>query len=151
MSVEPIRVEGNLRQFSRFEWTRAAGKWAAEAGPLLLAELRAEAPVGTGQTSGKLRDGLRWQKRTRLGKLMMIFDAPDVPYLRYVIDGTSGGQTIAPVAARALHWNNGGGDVFAMSVTRGSTPANDFPSRVWDRMRGEVHHRFTEIIKKELM
>ncbi len=151
MSLTDIGMEGDSESLAKFKWTDLAVKFADEWGPRLLAALRQEAPVSAnGTDSGRLRDALRFERHATVGSLTMLF-TDDVPYFPYVIHGTTGGQTINPVAARALHWSSGGSDVFAMSVTRGDTPANDFPSRVWDRMAEEVQNGFRETIREGLV
>ncbi len=149
MSLTNIGMDGDAGSLAAFKWTDLAAKFAGEWGPRILAALREEAPVAQGTDSGRLRDALRFEFHAPIGALTMLF-TDDVPYFPYVIHGTTGGQIIRPVAARALHWSNGGTDVFAMSVTRGDTPANDFPSRVWDRMAEEVQNGFRDTIREGL-
>ena len=150
MSMSGIYTEGDTAAFRSFRWTELATTWADEWGPILLNALRQEAPVSeTATGSGRLRDALHFERRTTIGSLTMLF-TDDVPYFPYVIHGTTGGQVITPVATRALHWNTGGTDVFAKSVIRGDTPANDFPSRVWDRMAEEVTSAFRDTIREGL-
>lgn len=141
-----IGVEGDAGALQRFKWTELSVKFADEWGPKILMALRQEAPVAP-DGGGRLRDKLHFERRTLIGSITMLF-TDDVPYFPYVIKGTTGGQVITPVAARALHWSSGGSDVFAMSVTRGDTPANDFPTRVWDRMAEEVQNGFRNIIRE---
>ncbi len=148
MTLTHITVEGDAGAFKAFKWTELATTFADEWGPKILGALRADAPVApTG--GGRLRDMLHFERRTSVGTLSMIF-SDDVPYFPYVIHGTVGGQIITPKAARSLHWTSGGSDVFAMSVVRGDTPANDFPTRVWVRMQEEVQNGFREIIREGL-
>ena len=150
MSMSGIYSEGDTAAFDRFRWTELATTFADTWGPMILTALRMEAPVSAnGPDSGRLRDALHFERHTGIGSLSMIF-TDDVPYFPYVIHGTTGGQTIVPVAARALHWTTGGTDVFAKSVIRGDTPANDFPSRVWDRMADVVMSAFRDTIREGL-
>ncbi len=149
MSMTEIGLKDDAKAFRSFNWTRLAVAFADEWGPRILAALRAEAPVAAGADSGRLRDRLQFQRRTTVGSMTMLF-TDDVPYFDYVIKGTTGGQIIKPVAARALHWSNAGSDYFAKSVVRGDTPANDFPSRVWDRMAEEVQNGFRDKIREGL-
>jgi hypothetical protein len=148
MSLSGIGFDGEDAQseLAKFKWTEIATSFADEWGPNILANLRAQAPVApTG--GGRLRDALRFERHTSIGHLSMIF-SDDVPYFKYVISGTVGGQIINPVAARALHWTSAGADFFAASVIRGATPKNDFPQRVWDRMAPEVATGFREAIEE---
>ncbi len=152
MSMIGVSIESSATDKRKFLFSRAATTWADEIGPQILAKLRQEAPVSAnGPDSGRLKDSLNYSRKlTSTSTLLLMFDSRDVPYFPYVIHGTSGGQVIVPVAARALHWSSGGSDVFAKSVTRGDTPANDFPTRVWDSMKRVTEVRFAEIIKKEM-
>jgi hypothetical protein len=148
MSLTGIGFEDDGKAFASFKWTEIATTFSDEWGPNILANLRAEAPVAPG--GGRLRDALSFERRTRVGTLTMIFSDPGVPYFGYVISGTQGGQLIQPIAARALHWQSGGADFFASQVTRGSTPKNDFPTRVWARMQEEVQSAFRDAIREGL-
>lgn len=138
-----VRVELTFeggRPFTNWSWTKAATEFSDEWGPIILRALKAEAP----HRSGRLEDSLHFMRETSIGSLSMTWgDFYDpIPYFGFVLHGTQGGQTIVPVAARALHWKDSTGDHFAMSVIRGATPANDFPQRVWDRMRATVEAAF---------
>jgi len=148
VSMTNIGVEDDSNALAKYKWTEVASRFAKEWGPRLLAALREEAPVAA-DGGGRLRDRLHFEFHAPIGSMTMLF-TDDVPYFDYVIKGTTGGQVITPVAARALHWSSGGSDVFAMSVTRGDTPANDFPSRVWDRMAEEVQTGFRNLIRESL-
>ena len=148
MSLIGVGVEGDTDAFRAFNWTEIATTFADEWGPKILGALRLEAPVAP-SGGGRLRDALRFERRTTIGNLTMLF-TDDVPFFPYVIHGTEGGQLIQPVAARALHWTSGGSDVFAMSVIRGATPKNDFPERVWSMMQDVVQTAFREAIREGL-
>jgi hypothetical protein len=118
--------------FARFDWTEAAAEWADEAGPMTLAALKAEAPVGksdplSGRKGGALRDSIRYERETAPGSVSMTFTA-NVPYAGYVIGGT-GPHVIAASAAQALQFMLDGAVTYRKSVNHPGTKANDFPER----------------------
>jgi hypothetical protein len=118
--------------FARFSWTRAAVTWADEAGPLCLAALKAEAPVGRttldGRKGGRLRDSIRYERETAVGTVTMAFTG-NTPYAGYVIDGT-GPHTITASAARFLRYQGFDGQAtYSRSVQHPGTKANPFPER----------------------
>lgn len=157
MTMIGATATGDTAAFRSFNWTEVATTFADEWGPKLLESLRREAPVAP-DGGGRLRDRLHFERRTSIGRLSMIF-TDDVPYFPYVIEGTDGGTVIQPVAARALHWTatttvpmlaGMGTDIFAAQVIRGSTPKNDFPTRVWASMRDVVQDAFREAVREGL-
>ncbi len=149
MSMTGIEVKDDAQAFRSFNPRRGAVACPPAWAPRMRPAPRAAAPGAAGADAGRRRDRLQFQRRTTVGSMTMLF-TDDVPYFDYVIKGTTGGQIIRPVAARALHWSDAGGDYFAKSVVRGDTPANDFPSRVWDRMAEEVQNGFRDKIREGL-
>lgn len=117
--------------FARFSWTKAAVEWADEAGPMVRAALKAEAPVGKdgldGRKGGRLRDSVRYERETSVGSVTMIFTA-STPYAGYVIEGT-GPHVIAASAARALQFELDGAVTYRRRVNHPGTKPNDFPVR----------------------
>jgi hypothetical protein len=117
--------------FARFSWTVAANEWADEAGPMVRAALKAEAPVGktdlSGRKGGRLRDSIRYERETAAGSVTMTFTA-NTPYAGYVIEGT-GPHAITASAARALQFSLDGAVTYRRSVNHPGTKANDFPER----------------------
>jgi Bacteriophage HK97-gp10, putative tail-component len=117
--------------FARFSWTKAAVEWADEAGPMVRAALKAEAPVGktdlSGRKGGRLRDSIRYERETAVGSVTMVFTA-NVPYAGFVIEGT-GPHVITASAARALQFEFQGAVTYRRSVQHPGTKANDFPER----------------------
>jgi len=123
----------------------ARAQWARAWGPLLRNEISKEAPVH----SGRLKSSIRMTTGTGID-FVSISIWSNAPYAGYVASGTQGGQTIVPVARRALHWTNGG-DVFAKSVTRGSTSANDYPHRGYAKIRAAMDANLAEMVGKGLV
>jgi Bacteriophage HK97-gp10, putative tail-component len=117
--------------FARFNWTAAAGEWADEAGPMVRAALKQEAPVAptsfSGRKGGRLRDSIRYERETAVGSVTMLFTA-NTPYAGFVIEGT-GPHVIAASAARALQFEMDGAVTYARRVNHPGTKANDFPER----------------------
>jgi Bacteriophage HK97-gp10, putative tail-component len=126
--------------FARFSWTRAAVEWADEAGPMALAALKAEAPVGktdlSGRKGGRLRDSIRYERETAVGSVTMIFTA-NVPYAGYVIEGT-GPHVISASAARFLRYEGSDGQfTYSRQVQHPGTKANPFPERALGGLAAE--------------
>jgi hypothetical protein len=135
---------GKLAQspLARFSWARAATTWADQAGPLVRDALKKEAPVGKGDRAGRLRGAIRYERATSLGEglVTLRFDA-HVPYTPYVLDGTRP-HLITAKAARALHWQDGGRDVFARRVNHPGTKANPFNERAVFPLTGVLRELF---------
>lgn len=111
----------------RFNWMKSAVAWADEVGPLVRTALKAQAPVGEGANAGRLRNSIRYERRTRSTLVQLRFGS-GVPYAKYVVRGTKA-HPIYPVAARALRFMGSGGVVFAKGVKHPGTRPNDFPRR----------------------
>lgn len=136
----------------RFEWMVAAAKWADTAGPIVRTALKAESPVGKGPRAGRMRDSIRYHRRTSGSSIQMVFNAY-TPYAKYVISGTKAHE-IYPVAARYLHFKGrGGGDVFVgprgsgAHVNHPGTKANPFNRRAMDEVRPVIQHLYTQIMR----
>ena len=109
------------------------------AGPLLVAEIGAQSPIGDGAndpTAGTLaashsaRDGDG-------GRLEIISTDQRGPIATYVIRGTRP-HPIDPVNATVLHWVGPEGDVFARHVEHPGTAPNPYNQRAWEARRAEV-------------
>lgn len=145
----------------KFVWLVSAVKWADEVGPEIRSKLKEEAPVGEGPRRGRLRDSIRYERRTHAPDVDMYFNA-HTPYAKYVIDGTRAHE-IYPKAARYLHFfqNVGGISVERFVGPRGSaarsahvnhpgTTANKFNVRAMEAMRPKIERRFTEIMREAM-
>jgi HK97 gp10 family phage protein len=145
-----VRVQRPGRDpLRRFEWTRLAVRWADEVGPLTRTALKAKAPVGKGQGAGRLRDSIRYQRRTLGGAVVLEFTA-NTPYAKYVLSGTSAHE-IRPKAARVLHWvDASGNDRFAAAVRHPGTKPNRFPEKAVLPLLPLIQRRFKEIVTEQL-
>jgi hypothetical protein len=115
--------------------------------PALVTALKLAAPKKT----GKLADRIRAERHTSLvgqASVDMVFTT-DVPYARYVVEGTRPHQ-IVPVNAQALRWYDQEGDpVFAKAVQHPGYKGNPFPRRVWESMRtAVVSEMVAQIVRK---
>lgn len=137
--------------FARFSWARAAVAWADEAGPLVREALKREAPVAKpspdGRKGGRLRDSIRYERETAAGSVTAVFTA-NVPYARYVLEGT-GPHVITASAARALRFYPAGGDtaVFRRSVNHPGTKPDPFPERAVMPLEPLLRERFTAAVR----
>jgi HK97 gp10 family phage protein len=133
----------------------ASAKWADTAGPIVRTALKAEAPVGTGPRAGRLRDSIRYHRRTTGSSIQLVFNAY-TPYAKYVIEGTRA-HAIYPKAARYLHFQGrGGGDVFVgprgsgAHVNHPGTKANPFNRKAMDEARPIVQRLYTQIMREAM-
>ncbi len=133
----------------RFRWTAAAARWADEVGPVVRAGLKATAPVGKGQRAGRLRDSIRYQRATQVGRSVRAEFTANTPYARYVVSGTRP-HRITAKAARALRFEQGGAVRFARSVWHPGTKPNDFAAFTMRNMLPMVQARYTAIMREEL-
>ena len=146
MDFDPGRAVDS--PLARFSWAKAATVWADEAGPLVRAALKDEAPVGQGERAGRLRDAIRYERQVNLGEglVTLRFDS-HTPYTKYVIDGTRP-HLITAKAARALHWVDASGrDQFRRSVKHPGTKPNPFPERAVFPLTGVLHEKFRAAIE----
>lgn len=137
---------GSLRSFA---WKRAATAWADETGVIVRDALKNAAPVGQGPDAGRLRDSIRYLRRTGEGSVVLEFTA-HTPYASYVIDGTRP-HIIRARAARYLHWvDAGGGDRFAKQVNHPGAEPNRFPERTIGPLLPGIQRRYTQIVTDSL-
>lgn len=105
------------------------GRIAKDAGSVMLAALRAAAPVSSGGREGRapgtFRDSLAIRQYGGRGQITLAFVA-EQPLAKFIIEGTAP-HRIEPVTAKALRFFNSSGDVvFAKSVQHPGTKPNDF-------------------------
>jgi hypothetical protein len=147
----------------KFVWMAAAVKWADDIGPQVRSKLKEEAPVshpdpGGRNRPGRLRDSIRYERRTRAPDVDMYFNAY-TPYAEYVINSTRA-HDIFPKAARYLHfWRPYRAPTIEYFVgPRGSgahvshpgTKANKFNERAMSAMRQTIEDRFVEIMREAM-
>jgi len=132
---------------AKFKALAVLTKWADLVGPEMREALKDKAPVGQGAGAGRLRDSIRYERETFGGGLTMRWTA-NVPYARYVIDGTAPHE-IRPVAARALHWGGKPG-VFAKVVHHPGTQPNDFPEKALAPLEPIIQKELSLFLQTEL-
>lgn len=132
----------------RFQWTRAAVAWADEAGITGRTALKAKAPVGKGPNAGRLRDSIRYQRTTAVGRGITVSFTAHTPYAGFVIGGTRP-HRIEARAAKALHWVGPHGDVFRRSVWHPGTRPNPFPRKAMLPLMPHLQRRYAEIVLAE--
>ena len=134
---------------ARFRWTSAAVEWADEQGRIGRAALKAASPVGRGPRAGRLRDSIRYERRTAAGGVTATFTA-HTPYARWVVEGTAP-HIIRATAARYLHWvDTSGHDHFAKQVNHPGTRPNPFPRRALAPLTPAMQRRLAEIVSNRL-
>lgn len=135
--------------YARFSWTKAAVQWADEVGPVVREALKHEAPVAKtsldGRKGGRLRDSIRYEREVAGGGLSAVFTA-NVPYARYVLDGT-GPHVIAARAARALQFEFEGAVMYRARVNHPGTKPNNFPERAIGPLTVMLRDTFAEAVR----
>lgn len=126
----------------------ALNTWAAEVGPVLATEIRRRAPVSPTQSGGRLRSSIRFEQRGS-GQGLQLRYLSDAPYARVVTDG-SRAHRIEPRNARALHWMDGGRDVFARAVNHPGTRPNPFPRKAIEARKSWLMERLIANVSKEV-
>lgn len=133
--VISVGIEGAQQSkdlLSRFKWKTAATKWADQIGPKLVDAIKREAPV----RSGHLRDSTRVRTEVRGDSVRVVVSADEF-YAPYVIHGTPP-HMIFPRAAKMLHFQRNGADVFAHRVSHPGTKPNNYPDRAVRKMLGDI-------------
>lgn len=147
MSVKVTVSKPKRGVLGPYRFKAIAGAWAAEAAPIAQRELKAKAPVAK-ENGGRLRDSIRHKRANGAGGVTLTFYT-EVPYARYVLDGTRPHE-IRPRTAKALHWKDAGGDVFAQVVNHPGTKANRFPERALKPLLPVLKGRFKKISMEAL-
>lgn len=160
MSTDIISTFSNRQ---KFVWMRAAVKWADDVGPQLRSELKREAPVAHPDPAGRnrpgrLRDSIRYERRTHAPDVDLYFNA-HTPYAKYVVNDTRPHE-IYPKAARYLHfWTPYGAPTNEHFVGPRGTPAhvnhpgtkaNRFNERAMHTMHPKIEQRFVEIMREAM-
>lgn len=145
--VSTVKITGK-QGLSDLSIPRALTIWETEVAPAVLTEIKRQAPVGQGQGAGTLRDSFSVQ-RSRLGGGITARFVSSAPYAKYVENGTAP-HNIAPRNARALHWDNGGEDVFSPGVRHPGTKANPFVEKAIKAMEPMMRIALRTAVEKEL-
>ena len=145
MSVE-IKVTGSKVSFARWAFKPMAATWRSRVAPIVLEALKEEAPaykyddaqLSRGQTPGDLKKSIKLDSvGGSIGEGIEMNFVSDVPYAKYVINGTRGHRI--PLSGDAtnpmLHWNRGGVDNYRRWVQHPGTTANNFPQRAVDKVK----------------
>lgn len=147
-----VRVEGIHElnaKLDRFKRASVLSEVTDTVRPSLLAALRLASP----KITGKLASSIRARRETSISGIdphVNLIATSDVPYARFVLEGTRA-HDIYPNQAQALHWMNQMGDsVFSKVVHHPGTRANDFPDRVWRGMREMVMAEMAAQIRRKL-
>ncbi len=127
---------------------RALVRWADVVGPMMRELARAEAPVGSGPGAGRLRQQLRYERRTT-GAEVQVKVVGGAPYTGFVIHGTSP-HVIVPRNAMALRFQSHGQTVFATLVHHPGTKPNPFGQRALRRGMIAAQRTLAATLKESL-
>lgn len=142
-----MTVTGTGQGFGRFSVLAAAERWADEVAPLVRAEIRDRTPVAQAPGGGRLRDSVRYL-RFAVGNTLRAEFLTDVPYAKYVVEGTPP-HIIRPRNAQALRWMNRSQEpVFARQVNHPGTSPNDFPRRAVQPLLPMLSEKFAEVVEQ---
>lgn len=139
---------GGSDALARFQWQKAAVKWADTVGPIGRTALKARAPRGKGDRAGRFADSIRYQRKT--GRTVEVMYTANTPYARYVIEPTRP-HTIVARAARYLHWvDSSGRDQFRKQVRHPGTPGNPFHLSTMRHYVPVAQAAYTRIMREAL-
>jgi len=139
----------NVSIFKRFSFVRATSRWAEEIGPVMEAAIRAEAPVGK-KNGGRLRESITFRKKTGISGVALEFGS-NVPYAKFVEDGTPP-HLILPRRATRLRFESRGGDiVYSPYVHHPGTKPNPFARRAVERMSPLIAESFKANVEAEFL
>lgn len=144
-----VSMSGDSEARSRlmaFSATKRITAWADVMGPKIARELKEEAPEGEDPGSGSLKNSIKYERRTAIGRVALTFHT-DVPYARYVIEGTRD-HPINARNAQYLHYTGRDGvEYFRRSVHHPGNKPNPFNQRVYERMLPEIASSFRAIFE----
>ena len=145
LSVEVTGADG--KQLGNFDMEIALDAWADEVRPLIVAALKAWAPVApTGDDRGRLRDSIRSTAEFEGETVTLTFTA-NVPYAGYVVDGTAA-HDIRPSAKKALFWPGAAHPVGI--VHHPGTQPNHFAERAIMPLLSAIQARLEAAVADEL-
>lgn len=152
-----MSIEITSPEERQFRWTVAAVKWADKVGPMARTRLKEEAPVSTesqwNQHAGRLRDSIRYERKTDVGSEIELKWTAHVPYAGYVVGGTRPHE-IKATAARTLRWmwfgHAPGAVAFAKKVHHPGTRPNPFNLRAMQDILPDMQELFTEIMREAM-
>lgn len=126
------------RQLAATGIYESIGRLVQDIEPLVLTALGDEAPKRTGQYAA----GIRSVQHGGQGHVTLEYQAVD-PLSTWIIGGTAPHE-IVPVNGRVLAFDPGGGLIFRSHVNHPGTRPNDFVTRAWESVRGDVTDRLQE-------
>jgi hypothetical protein len=130
----------------RFIATERLVAWADAIGPKINKALKDEAPVGEGPGAGVLKESIQYQRTTISGMVTLRFHT-NVPYARYVVEGT-GQHPISARNAQTLHFTGRDGvEYFRHSVNHPGNKPNPFNQRAYERMLPEIAASFRAVFE----
>jgi hypothetical protein len=142
---------GAITRIQKFQAIMAMVAWADRWGPVVAAELRHEAPVQGRYkpvTGGALRDSIKWERRSAFGGVALVFHT-DVPYAKYVLEGTP--AHYIPASKEWLRWEDFSGVQWRhFGVNHPGAAKNPFSRRVADRVVPEMADSLAEMFRQEL-
>lgn len=144
MSISMTVESTGVNPLQRFEWAVAATGWADRIAPIVRNGMKAEAPVAKGPGGGRLRDSIRYQRKTSTAGLSIQFYT-NTPYAAFVVDGTPP-HIIRPRAARALHWQTNGNSNFARLVHHPGTKPNPFARKALEELTPMLQATFKDAV-----
>jgi hypothetical protein len=142
-------VSGSIPPLDRFNWNRAAVKWADTIGPIARTALKARAPVGKGERAGRFAASIRYDRRSTGGISVAARFTANTPYAKYVIEPTKP-HRITAKAARYLHWTDDRGEHFAKSVMHPGTKGNDFAEQLMRHFKPIAQAAYERIMLEAL-
>lgn len=151
MSLTMTVDQSGIPPWQKFSWSEAGAIWSRQAGPMGLALMRAQTPVGAGPTAGHLRQTTSSRAEIQPGAVMITYYAT-APYAKYPLYGTQP-HVIAVRNARALRWlaNRGHGPVmFATRVNHPGNKPDPWPERAMQLAGPAAAHLFAEAVKESM-
>jgi hypothetical protein len=146
LSVDVTGADGS--QFANLDMEVALDAWAEEIGPVIVAALKAWAPVAPGDVagSGRLRNSIKSETETAGETVTLTFTA-NVPYAGFVVDGTAA-HDIRPNAKRALFWPGAAHPVGI--VHHPGTRPNSFAERAITPLLAAIQARLEAAVADQL-
>jgi hypothetical protein len=145
INVEVTGADGN--RLGAFDMEIALDAWADEVRPLIVAALKAAAPVAAnGDDQGRLRNSISSTAEIAGETVTLTFTA-DVPYAGYVVDGTAA-HDIRPSTKKALFWAGAAHPVGL--VHHPGTRPNNFAERAIVPLLSAIQARLEAAVADEL-
>lgn len=145
INVEVTGADGS--PMGAFDMEIALDAWADEVRPLIVAALKAWAPVAAnGDDRGRLRNSISSTAEIAGETVTLTFTA-DVPYAGYVVDGTAA-HDIRPSTKKALFWPGAAHPVGL--VHHPGTRPNNFAERAIVPLLSAIQARLAAALEDQL-